>query len=99
MIAPYKMGVAMAIISAVVLWLNLYLWNGAAVGMDAVFSTLNSLPLSAKIGITVIFTTAAWYVGFVGGIRLIEDPKRWRRYIYLGFASFVLLLSPSLMYG
>ena len=60
--------------------------------------SIRSLPLSAKIGITVIFTILAWLCGFVGGIRLLEDPKRWWRYIYLVLASFVLLLSPSVMY-
>ena len=60
--------------------------------------SIRSLPLGAKIGITVVFTGTAWICELIWFLRLLNQPKRWWRDSYLLLSGLFLLLSPGILW-
>lgn len=59
---------------------------------------IRSLPLSAKIGLTFIAFGLTWLSQLIGFIRLLDEPKRWQRYVYLFTGSLIAFLSPAALW-
>ncbi|MDB5552712.1 MAG: hypothetical protein JWL86_2696 [Rhizobium sp.] len=59
---------------------------------------VRSLPLGAKIGITIVFTMLAWLFGTVGFYRTIGRPVGWKRDVYLYVLMVGFFLSPGVMW-
>lgn len=58
---------------------------------------IRSLPLGAKIGITVVATGLAWICELIWFLRLLNQPKRWWRDGYLFLCGLALFLSPAFL--
>ncbi len=56
------------------------------------------LPLSAKIGITVVLTWLAWLSETVWLFLTIKNPRKWIRYSYLFVIGWILFFSPAALW-
>lgn len=65
---------------------------------DELASLIGCLPLSAKIGLTVVGTLLAWGIVTLSFIRFLIDPKTWFRPSAYGLLGVGLFLSTALIW-